>query len=601
MSPSMETSLTKDIIVNVGVRETRIAVLEDGRLTELHIERGERIVGSLYQGRVENVLPGMDAAFVDIGLGRNAFLHVGDVLPSIRLEAAGALEAHDAAASEADDATGENGGTRRSSMRRSLRKQQQISQILKRGQEILVQVTKGPRGSKGARVSTLISLPGRYLVLMPESDTVGVSRKVEERAERERLRRIGERLKRPGFGIIMRTEAEDKAEVDLAADSEYLYELWDQIQKTARAAKGPTLIHRDLTLVSKVIRDIFGSDVRKLVLDDPDEYEKANEMLASVSPKLRGRIQLYTGEVPCFTHFDIESEIERSLKRKVWLKSGGHLVFDFTEALTVVDVNTGKFTGGANLAETILKTNIEAASEIARQLRLRDIGGIIVIDFIDMAAARDRQQVLQTLEASLKRDKARTKISAISALGLVEMTRKRTSETVADFLGEPCAFCGGRGSVPSSETVSMAIERDIMSAAFRHPRGCDAVSVVCCPNAAELLIGENGVNIDRLEQLTRHAIYIRADAELPPDRFEVKAARMVDIERERPALRRDQVVEGDILSSRLQPETGAVALSDGLLIVLDDGRRLIGHHARIRVDCVRRSWASGVLASERRA
>ncbi len=593
--------MTKDIIVNVGERETRIAVLEDGRLTELHIERGERIVGSLYQGRVENVLPGMDAAFVDIGLGRNAFLHVGDVLPSIRGETGGSISAHDAIAADEEDTPAENGSPRRPAMRRSHRKQQQIGQILKRGQEILVQVTKGPRGSKGARVSTLISLPGRYLVLMPESDTVGVSRKVEERAERERLRRIGERLKRPGFGIIMRTEAEDKAEADLAADSEYLYDLWEHIQKTARAAKGPTLIHRDLTLVSKAIRDIFGSDVRKLVLDDPDEYERVNELLSSVSPKLRGRIQLYTGDVPCFTYYDLEAEIERSLKRKVWLKSGGHLVFDVTEALTVIDVNTGKFTGGANLAETIVRTNVEAAAEIARQLRLRDIGGIIVIDFIDMGRASDRQQVLQTLEAALKRDKARTKISAISALGLVEMTRKRTSETVADFLGEPCAYCGGRGSVPSSETVSMAIERDIMSAALRRPRGCDAVSVVCSPYAAELLIGENGVNIDRLEQLTRHAIYVRADADLPPDRFDVKPARMVEIERERPALRRDQVVEGDILSSRLQPETGAVALADGLLIVLDDGRRLIGHQARIRLENVRRAWASGVVASDRRA
>jgi len=592
--------LTKDIIVNVGERETRIAVLEDGRLTELHIERGERIVGSLYRGRVENVLPGMDAAFVDIGLGRNAFLHVGDVLPSIRGETAATMSARDPATDSEEDED-DNGGRRRPAMRRSHRKQQQISQILKRGQEILVQVTKGPRGSKGARVSTLISLPGRYLVLMPESDMVGVSRKVEERAERERLRRIGERLKRPGFGIIMRTEAEDKAEADLVADSEYLYDLWAHIQKTAREAKGPTLIHRDLTLVSKAIRDIFGSDVRKLVLDDPDEYEKVNELLAAVSPKLRGRIQLYAGDVPCFTHYDLEAEIERSLKRKVWLKSGGHLVFDVTEALTVIDVNTGKFTGGANLAETIVKTNIEAASEIARQLRLRDIGGIIVIDFIDMSSPRDRQQVLQTLEAALKRDKARTKISAISAMGLVEMTRKRTTETVADFLGEPCAYCGGRGSIPSSETVSMAIERDIMSAALRRPRGCDAISVVCSPGPAELIIGENGVNIDRLEQLTRQAIYVRADAELPPDRFEVTSARMVEIERGRPALRKDQVVEGKIGSSRLQPETGAVALSDGLLIVLDDGRRLIGQQARIRLESVSRSWAAGVVVSERRA
>lgn len=599
----METTLTKDILVNVGERETRIAVVEDGRLTELHIERGERIVGSLYQGRIENVLPGMDAAFVDIGLGRNAFLHVGDVLPSIRGDERNLPSAQSDKDSDddddEDDASGGPGDHRRA-MRRAHRKQQRIGQMLKRGQEVLVQVTKGPRGSKGARVSTLISLPGRFLVLMPESDTVGVSRKVEERTERERLRHIGERLRRPGFGIILRTEAEDKAEADLAADSEFLYDLWAHIAKASRQARGPTLIHRDLTLVSKAIRDIFGSDVRKLVLDDPDEYEKVHELLEAVSPKLRGRIQLYTGDVPCFTHFDLEPEIERSLKRKVWLKSGGHLIFDVTEALTVIDVNTGKFTGGSNLADTIVRTNIEAAGEIARQLRLRDIGGIIVVDFIDMAASRDRQQVLQTLEAALRRDKARTKISAISALGLVEMTRKRTSETVADFLGEPCAYCGGRGSVPSSETVSMTIEREILSTAFQTSPNTDAILVQCNTGAAEMLVGENGANVDRLELLARQAIYVRGRTDMPPDRYEVRAARMVDLERDMPALRRDQVVQGDVCASRLQPETGTVAWSDGLLIALDDGRKLVGQSARIRLGTVRRSWAAGALASDRR-
>ena len=597
----MATTLTKYIYVNVGERETRIAVVEDGRLTELHIERGERIVGNLFKARIENVLPGMDAAFVDIGLGRNAFLHVGDVLPSIAAESsARGGDAEGSGSDDHDDDDADHQGGHRRTMRRFQRKQQRIGQLLKRGQELLVQVTKGPRGSKGARVSTLISLPGRYLVLMPESDTVGVSRKVEERSERERLRRIGEQLRRPGFGLILRTEAEDKAEADLAADAEYLYDLWSRIQEAARKAKGPTLIHRDLSLVSKAIRDIFGSDVRKLVLDDPDEYEKVHELLATVSPKLRGRISLYTGDVPCFEHFGLEAEIERSLKRKVWLKSGGHLIFDVTEALTVVDVNTGKFTGGANLAETILKTNLEAATEIARQLRLRDIGGIIIIDFIDMATSGERQQVLNALETALKRDKARTKISAISGLGLVEMTRKRTSETVADFLGEPCAYCGGRGSIPSCETVSMAIEREIMSLALRQQRGQDAVLVRCNPGAAEVLIGEHGANVERLEQLTHLAIYVRGIPDMPPDRYEVRAARMVDVERDLPALRRDQLVSGYVSTSRLQPDTGIVAWSDGFMIEMDDGRRLIGQDARIRLGQVRRCWATGTLASERR-
>lgn len=581
--------MSKEIIVNAGDRETRIAVIEDGRLAELHVERAERIVGSLYKARVENVLPGMDAAFLDIGLGRNAFLHVGDVLPP----AAGAPFEEDDDADDDDAETAPGGGRRRRLLRRSHRKHQQIGSLLKRGQEVLVQVTKGPRGAKGARVSTLISLPGRYLVLMPDSDTVGVSRKVEDRAERERLRKIGQRLRQPGYGIILRTEAEDKAEPELAADYAFLIGLWRNIQEAARNARGPTLLHRDLTLVSKAIRDIFGSDVSQLVLDDPDEYQKTHQVLSGVSPKLRGRIHLYTEPEPIFAKFGLEPEIERSLKRKVWLRSGGHLVIDVTEALTVVDVNTGKFTGGANLADTILKTNVEAAAEIARQLRLRDIGGIIVIDFIDMSAAKDRQQVISTLEAALKKDKARTRISPISPLGLVEMTRKRTSETVADFLNEPCDVCAGRGSLPSPETVAMALEREIVGTARSIAPPKDAIIVRCHPATGEVLVGEDGANADRLEQLTRVAIFIRARPELPVDRYEVTPRPMIEIERGLPALRHDSIVEGRVLQSRLQPGGRCSVSADGLLISLDDGSPTAAQSARIRLRTVCRSWASG--------
>lgn len=593
--------MSKEIIANVGERETRVAVVEDGRLTELHVERGERIVGSLYKGRVENVLPGMDASFVDIGLGRNAFLHVGDVLlHDSDGHAVSDEDGHDDAELD-DDPASTLSPERKRLQRRSHRKHQQISQVLKRGQEIVVQVTKGPRGTKGARVSTLISLPGRYLVLMPESETVGVSRKVVERSERERLRRIGERLRRPGYGIILRTEAEDKAEADLAADYEFLISVWHSVQEKARKAHGPTLLHRDLSLVSKAIRDIFGSDVSRLVIDDPDEYEKVHEALAGTSPRLRNRIHLYTGHVPIFARFGLEPEIERSMKRKVWLKSGGHLIIDITEALTVVDVNTGKFTGGANLADTIVKTNVEAATEIARQLRLRDIGGIIVIDFIDMSSARDRQAVLQTLEAALHKDKARTKISPISPLGLVEMTRKRTAETVADFLSEPCESCAGRGALPSPETVAMALEREIVSAALETPASRDAIVVKCSPSTAEVLIGEDGTNVDRLEQQTRRALYVRAQLDLPVDRYEVNARPMIEVERGMPALRHDHIVEGIVRPSRLQPDTCALAWSDGMLIALEDARPATDQRVRVRLHTVRRSWANGVLAPERPA
>lgn len=587
--------MTREIIVNVGERETRIALIENSRLAELHIERGEHLVGSLFKARVENVLPGMDAAFVDIGIGRNAFLHVGDIIPG-----SGVDEAYEDGNGDQDDQPASMRESRRT-LRRSQRRQQRIGDLLKKGQEIVVQVIKGPRGTKGARVSTLISLPGRYLVLMPEGDMVGVSRRITDRAERSRLRRIGERMRKPGFGIIMRTEAEDKAEWDLEADHAALMELWEQIQTSAKSAKAPALLHRELSLVSKTIRDMFGSDVSRLVIDDPEEYERIHEVLANVSPMLRQRIHLYTGSVPIFTEFGLEAEIERSLKRKVWLRSGGYLIIDVTEGLTVVDVNTGKFTTGASLADTILRTNLEAAAEIARQLRLRDIGGIIVIDFIDMSSPKDRQQVHHALEAALQNDKARTRIYPIGPLGLVEMTRKRTTEAVPDFLNEPCECCAGRGSMPSSETMAATVEREIMAAALDAGSRHDAIVVRCSLPVAEHLIGEDGEYADQLEQRTRKAVFIRGQKDMSVDRYEITTCSMLEAERVMPPLRHDQVVEGFVCESRLQPSGGAVAWSDGLLIVLNDGRSFLGQAVRICLRSVARSWATGSILNQRPA
>ena len=328
--------MQKEIIVNVGDRETRIAVMEEGRLAELHIEREERVVGNLYKARVENVLAGMDAAFVDVGLDRNAFLYVGDVLPTTDTGSTDD-ESSDSVAMEEDEegdeeasvdsgepvAAGRAPHPRRRNFRRSVLRHQKIRDVLSEGQEILVQVIKGPRGTKGARVSTRISLPGRYLVLMPEADNVGVSRKIEDGKERDRLKRIGERIREQGFGIIIRTEAEDKSEADLKSDSDFLLRIWRNAQAAAKKHRAPAIIHQDLTLVYKTIRDVFGSDVSKLIIDDPVEYEKANELLEMVSPKLKGRVQLYTGDEPVFDYYKVEAEIEKSLKRKVWLRSGG--------------------------------------------------------------------------------------------------------------------------------------------------------------------------------------------------------------------------------------------------------------------------------------
>lgn len=638
--------MAKEILVNVGERETRIAVVEDGKPVELHIEREERVVGSLYKARVCNVLPGMDAAFVDISLERNAFLYVGDVLPqsealSSRISV-GDAEPGGEAANDQDDiergvreggeslaasaeaavshedvetapaasqqpqepeggepsSTGRRPGRRRS-ISRSVLRHQNIRDVLRVGQELLVQVIKGPRGTKGARVSTRITLPGRYLVLMPDADNVGVSRKIEDPKERERLKRIGANLREPGFGIIIRTEAEEKTEQELRADRDFLLKLWRQIQETYRKVKAPALVHADLTLVNKTIRDIFGSDVTRLVIDDPVEYERANELLDMVSPKLRGRIHLYSGEEPIFDHYRIEPEIDRLLKRKVWLRSGGTLVFDETEALTVIDVNTGKFVGGSNLSETILKTNLDAAAEIARQLRLRDIGGIIVIDFIDMANPRDRQQVLRALEAALKKDRSRTKISGISGLGLVEMTRKRTGETITAFLSETCPVCQGRGKLSSAETVSIEVERELQRTATKAGGDKLALLAVCHPDVAELLIGPDGDTVDRVEQEIQRAVYVRARPDIHMEQFDVSAGIPDDFDRQLGVYRRAQVVDCLLSRSLVSPDAGAVGWADGYLIQLKGEKavlqRYLGQKVKAKIVEVRRSFAVGTV------
>lgn len=673
--------LPKEIIVNVGERETRIAVTEEGKLVELHIERAERVVGSLYKCRVANVLQGMDAAFVDIGLERNAFLYVGDVLPTgddsstgapapviearkpndrrarpdrrtrdtglpstvpgepvpslnpgsdimeatPETEGAAGVFSEDVDLSPTDDAAAdytsdellialdesddeeddsesdaEGGESERSpsaprrNIRRSALRQQRIKDVLKVGQELLVQVIKGPRSTKGARVSTRISLPGRYLVLMPEADNLGVSRKIEDPKERDRLKKIGDKLREPGFGLIIRTEAEEQTEQELRQDKDFLMQTWREVQERTKQVRAPFLVQSDLTLLYKTIRDVFGSDVSKLVIDDPAEYEKANELLDRLSPKLKGRIHLYDGVQPIFDAYKLEDEMARLLKRKVLMKSGGSLVIDETEALTVIDVNTSKFTGGSSLAETIVKTNLDAANEIARQLRLRDIGGIIVIDFIDMNNARDKQSVVKALELALKRDRSRTKISAISQLGLVEMTRKRTGETLSGFLTDECPYCSGRGHLPSSESVSLQLERDLRRA-VNNPNNLrrEAFVITCHPDVAELLIGPDGATVAEMEQNLQRALYIRAQMESHIEKYNIEPGEITELDKNRLNYRRAQVVECRITRSLLKDAGKCIGWAEGYLLDLDDGNRLIGQRAKVKIVDVRRSFAVG--------
>ena len=565
--------MSKEIIVNVDTRETRVALIEAGKLVELHLEREERVVGSIYKCKVSNVLPGMDAAFVDIGLERNAFLYVADVLP------------------EADD---EFPAAKREG--RNLR----IKDMLKPGQELLVQVVKGPRGTKGARVSTRISLPGRYLVLMPDADNIGISRKIEEGGERDRLRRIGEKIRPLGYGVIVRTEAEGKGEAEIRQDLEFLMRMWSQIQDKARKINPPGLVHQDLSLIYKTIRDVFGSDVSKMLIDSCVDYEKAIELIRLLSPKMRSRIHLYDDPEPIFERFAVETEIERLLRRKVWLKSGGHLTIDETEALTTIDVNTGKYVGSTSLSDTILSTNIEAVTEIARQLRLRDIGGIIIMDFIDMTSPKDRQHVVSALEKALRKDRTRTKISNISPLGLIEMTRKRTGETISEAITASCPYCQGRGRIQSPETVSIQVERELRKLASQSDE--EAFVVTVNPEVALQLVGPMGETIDEIERRLRRAVYVRASEDLHIEKYEIVPGDLQEIERQMLPYATGQVVECRVVRNPFSILPRSTAWLDGYLVDLSNGGKYIGQKVKAKLTNVKRSYALGeVVGSTARA
>lgn len=556
----------KEILINVSERETRIAVLESGRLVELHVEREERVVGGIYKARVSNVLPGMDAAFVDIGLERNAFLYVGDIL--------------------FDDPR--SGGSGDSPQRRTSR-DVRIKDLVKPGQELLVQVVKGPRGTKGARVSTKISLPGRYLVLMPDGDHLGVSRKIDDARERDRLKKIADQLQPKGFGLIVRTEAEGRSETELRQDLDYLYSTWQKIAEKNTRVKAPALIQADLGIVMKTIRDLFGQDVDKLVIDVPEEFEKVEGALTQLAPDLVDRVQLYDEREPLFIRYNVEDEIDRLLRRKVWLRNGAYLLIDTTEALTTIDVNTGKFVGTSSLAETILKTNLDAVDEIARQLRLRDIGGMIVLDFIDMASSRDRQQVMRALENAFKKDRTRIKIAHISPLGLVEMTRKRTAENVTDVMSHVCPYCQGRGRVWSPETIAIRIEREVMRLCATQE--VEALMIHANPEVVANLIGPEGESIEQLERMLRRPLYIRAHAEYHVEQYEVVPGDIQEMDRSMLPFRNGQIVEAQVAKMELIQSPRSAAWVDGYFVDLANGSKFQGQRIRIRLTDVRRSFS----------
>jgi ribonuclease G len=568
----------REIVINASVLEVRVAMLEDGALAEFYLERAQRggLAGSIFKGKVTRVLPGMQAAFVDIGLEKAGFLHVSDYLNddgyrsvaevtgeedveseplgdeepessasaegeeafealdetvTVAEESEGAEGAEELEAGEAPASDGMGDGRRHSRRGRGHRRgrpiaprnRQPIEQQLKRGQEIIVQVAKEPMGTKGARLTSFISLPGRHLVYTPTSGRIGISRRIESGEERARLRAAVRELAPPQGGFIVRTACEGVSKRDIQRDVAFLTKLWGSIVKLAESSRPASLLYDDLEVSLRIVRDLFSSDVERLRCDDPTIYGKIVQFVQNYMPRLRSRISLHEGVEPIFDQFGIEEQLERALDRKVWLKSGGYLVIDRAEALTAIDVNTGRFVGKHNQDETVLKTNLEAADEVVKQLRLRNIGGIIVVDFIDMTREADRKRVSEVLATALKRDKARSSVLKISELGIVQMTRKRTRESLEEMLTEPCPHCEGRRVVKSVATRAAEVVRGIQRAAARHPR-TDMLVVKVNPAVARYLYDMGAKELERAERVLGAKIVLRSSESIAPGGFEMAPA-----------------------------------------------------------------------------
>jgi ribonuclease G len=535
----------REIVINASAMEVRVALLEDGSLNEFYLERNQKLglAGNIYKGKVTRVLPGMQAAFVDIGLDKAGFLHVSDL--QAEAEAFGSLAevigeedveteppraaesngtpASESAPSEEKAAQAQAPGGRRRRRGAARRSRLPIEQQLRRNQEIIVQVAKEPMGTKGARLTCAISLPGRHLVYTPTSDHVGISRRIASAEERARLRAAVNELRPPQGGFIVRTACEGMSRRDIQHDVSFLTKLWASVLKKSEKSPPATMLYSDLDVALRVVRDLFSSDVGRLRCDDPATYERIMQFVRTYMPRLRSRVSLYESAEPIFDHLNIEPQIERALDRKVWLKSGGYLVFDQAEALTAIDVNTGRFVGKRSQEETILKTNLEAAEEVVKQLRLRNIGGIIIVDFIDMSKEADRKRVSEALAQALKRDKARTSALKISELGLAQMTRKRTRESLEAVLTVTCPRCQGRRVVKSVPTLAAEALREINREGMRRP-GSEMLLVKLNPEVVRYLYDVGATDIETLEQRLKIKVVLRSKDGLEPGVLEFEPA-----------------------------------------------------------------------------
>ena len=528
------------IIINSTHQEARVALLENETLVEIHIERAQQrnIAGNIYLGRVNRVLPGMQAAFVDIGLEKAGFIHASDVFggplppgmiddvddqdpdPDDLLSAFDLADPESGPDEEEDPSNVEPKPTRG---RRRSRSEPRIplEQKLKENQEILVQVAKDPIGTKGPRLTAHLSLPGRQLVYTPTIEHIGVSRRIADGKERSRLREAVTSLRPAEGGFIVRTACEGLTKKEIHDDMKFLLKLWGRITKKREQHAAPTLVHDDMDIVLRIIRDVFTPDINEIIIDNANDYERINEFIATFMPRLTGRVKLHDKQTPLFEHYKIEQQITKALDRRVPLKSGGHIVIDHTEALTAIDVNTGRFVGRRNQEETMLQTNLEAAQVVVEQLRLRNIGGLIIVDFIDMERAANRTKVTEALRTALKKDKTRSNMRKISELGLVQMTRKRTRESLQQQLCAPCEYCDGRGHRQSIPTITYNLIRQLHKEVALQSHA-QAVTVYAHPDILAFLYEEEEEWLDALETQLNTRFFFRTASDFHMEQYEIE-------------------------------------------------------------------------------
>jgi len=560
--------MPKEILVNIGINETRVAIVEDGDLVEFSVEYPDeqRRAGNIYRGRVENVLPGMQAAFIDIGEEKNAFLYIDDVLPA---------KANDSEVAERP-------------------KNVSITDLLHPGQELIVQMIKEPMGTKGARVVTQITIAGRYLVLIPNVDYIGISRKIQDEHERERLKSIVSKFKSPDVGLIVRTVAEEVEAAELQNDYEFLISVWKKILKKGKKGPCPALLYRDHDLLYRILRDYLSKDVSSLLIDDPDAYAKALELVKILAPSLKNRIQLYQGEQPIFELYNIENQLLKALKRKVWLDCGAYLIFDQTEALTVVDVNTGKFTGTTSLEDTVFQTNLMAASEIARQIRLRNLAGIIIIDFIDMVSDEERAQIIAKLEEEFKRDKIKVNILGFTSLGLLELTRKKVKQSLREILQTECTHCDGTGYVYSLDSWAHRAGRTIQQLARN--TADEALLLAVNPQIGSLLIGPGGVNLEKMENVLGKTIYIKGQEQLELSQVRLIASgRREEVEALALPVRQGQELELKVHELHIANEGDGISRIEGYVIDIEGAGPMVGKVVKILITKTFKTYAKARL------